>query len=217
MLFTITLAFRILRYLGFFLVVTLPLTVLGIICLAIYLPFCTKNPLNSIEAKLPRLLRFFDCADLYAEFGRNPITYLTVVCPKGRYARFVWIALRNPLNYFSYKYLGVTPQSSIVCLTLSQTFSKSMPAGSKTTVGDSAQDAAGKFYVEYLIDSKFYYEYYIVYKYPTYVDTYLFRGTPTCLRFRLGHKLGAPGELQYGKTIQDVFVISPFKTYSGLQ
>jgi hypothetical protein len=111
------------------------------------------------NVKLPALFRWFDNADIYDEFNRNPITYLSQVVPSGILGRYYWLAIRNPLNYFGYKVLGYKASREI--------------AGSP--IGDTGGKTPG--FVHYEYDGV--YEYYYIKKW----------SATKCLRFRLGWKL----------------------------
>lgn len=182
---------RFIKHCIIFLALELPMQLIGMILLAIALPFC-KSP------QLPYILRWFDLADFYV--GRDPVTYLTQIVPKGWKERWYWIAWRNPCNYFAYKYLGI-PANTV--LTLNER-SPSDPA-SYDLVGDATGKTGGLAYSEYKAGSRTYYEYY-------YVLPYTIFGARKCFRFRMGWKIG--GE-PTGEPIQQVFVISPIRDYRG--
>lgn len=157
---------RLLKNLGILFGVLLPLQLVGIIVL---LPTVFLNhrlvgsllPTNARELlKLPAFLKWFDSADLYEEFGRDPETYVEKVAPLGWWERYKWLALRNPLNYFGYKVLGYRAKTDI--------------PGSP--VGDNTGKEPGLSVIE-LDDGV--YEYYLIYRY----------ADKLCFRFRMGHKL----------------------------
>jgi hypothetical protein len=206
--------YRLLKTVSIFLFISLPLQVVGIVVLLPYLPFhynyVKKNQPKSW--KLPYLLRWFDSADLYAEFGRNPVTYLTKVVPVGWYTMYTWLTFRNPINYFSYAYLAVCPKDSIKTLNITIVAQSPLqgPYGQKIpNIGDSGNDVAGYQYVEYEIDGGVYYEYYYVHAF----TSSLLAGK--CLRFRMGWKLGLPHEVRINNYVQDVLNLQPLATYSG--
>lgn len=167
-----------------FFALELPLQLLGALLLLIYMPFAQSR------IQLPFMLRWFDCADLYSEFDRSPVTYLTTVLPNGWWTRYCWLAWRNPTNYFSYKYL------SYKC-----TGKETYTILGNIDVGDSTGDMAG---FKYIILGDIY-EYSYIYKW----------SSTTCFRFRMGYKIGNT-ENKPNSYIQGVFVISPYKSYSGL-
>jgi hypothetical protein len=166
--------------------VTLPLWIFGIISLLIILPI-TKT-------YVPIWLRWFDCADHF--IGRNTET-IDAIIKTGWFNYYKFIALRNPLNYFSYHVLGVNcsiPGCKII--------------STDKEVGDNI--APGFQYTE-LQDSNFkclayLYDWIWVYKLPL-------TNTKKCIRFRLGWKLNGLGT---GPIAQEVLVFSPFHSYTGV-
>ena len=155
------------------LLVNLPLEVIGWVIL---LPTC----LLSKENQLPSYLKWFDNADLY--LGRDASTYLSVVS-SGWWSRYVWLAFRNPCNYFGYKVLGFIASFSVP----------------RSSVGDSAGDVPGLFHIE----QSGYYEYYYIKKW----------SSTKCFRFRMGWKLS---DTKSGDWVERVFVIQPYKSYTGV-
>jgi hypothetical protein len=148
---------------------------------------------------LPRYLRWFDNADQF--IGRDTSTYYGVT-KSGKWNRYVWLAFRNPLNYFGYKILGVevieSPKLEDVWVHGN--------AITLTEVGDRKGEKSGVYYVEITIAGKTYYEYHMIQKW----------STTKCLRFRMGHKICDPSSNTTGSIIQWVFVLQPYKDYAGL-
>ncbi len=179
---------RFIKHLVLFLVVLLPLQLVGAVIL---LPVCYLY--NNLP--LPSLLRWFDGADQYV--GRDTSVY-DGVRKQGPWASYVWLAWRNPLNYFGYKVLGLDIQE--IGETISDT-----PAW-PVEIGDGTGQSPGLFHAEYIINGKVYYEYYYIFKYTQ----------KLCLRFRMGHKLGHRVQLTKGRHVQFVGVISPFHSYDGI-
>lgn len=173
LLFIYRLVKQVLKFLGL-----LPLQLLGAVVL---LPVCSIQTLSSEHPQLPWFVRWFDNADIYPENNRTPVTYLTEVLPLGRWGRYTWLAWRNPLNYFSYKYLSCRPTWPVKLTNF-------------TEFGDTDDNKAGFFYIQVNTGNKTYYEYY-------YIGTYL--------RFRMGWKLGHIDEIMPPRRIQDVFDIGP--------
>ncbi len=202
----LTFILRLLKHLALLFLVSIPLQLLGIILLAIYLPIhfqLIKCHLRKSIA-LPYLLRFFDNADPYV--GRDNSTYLAVF-GSGLFNTYSWLAFRNPLNYFGYKYLSIQPMTTIRFIKCSG--SEDDIHGFMTRpIGDN--DYAGTFHVEYLIDNKVRYEYYKI-------IPYTFRGVHKCIRLRMGHKMGLPYNMAIGKYCQHVTVISIYHSFSGLK
>ncbi len=152
--------FRLLKHSLILLCVLLPLEVVGWLVLLPVIYFNQHRLIYGGSIKLPKLFRWFDNADIYEEFGRNPITYFKDVVPSGVWYRYYWLAFRNPLNYFGYKVLGWKADINI--------------PGS--AVGDSSGDHAGIFRITHIPPV---YEYYLIHKW----------SATKCLRFRLGWKL----------------------------
>lgn len=166
--------------------ICLPLELVGILILA---PVC----LMSTSYRLPKILRWFDNADMYV--GRDTSTYLKVV-DSGWIPRYLWLSLRNPINYFGYTVLGVCPQTSLEAR--SETISDS-------PIGDTS--SPGLYRCEAMIDGKSYYEYYLIFVYTFSPDH--------CFRFRMGHKLQKFVDNKIGSSIQWVMCVQPWKAYSG--
>jgi hypothetical protein len=195
---------RILKHLTIYLTISLPLQIIGIVALAIVVPF-----MNNSTVRLPYLLRWFDLADNYPEYNRTNITYVNKILPQGKWARYNYLALRNPTNYFAYKYLSIKRPalSTVFNYSYHQEPDKAWKNKyERKEIGDTT--AAGKMYAELREgngdeDGKVLaYEYYVVWKYRE----------DKCVRIRIGYKLGGlPG--QY---VQEVFVISPFHSYTGV-
>lgn len=175
--------YRLLKHLVIF-IVTLPITIFGCIALGCVLPI-TKT-------YVPLWLRWFDCADPYV--GRNTETIQRVVS-EGWKSYWYFIGVRNPLNYFSYKYLGVDTTGCTV-------------VSNDPEVGDNK--APGLQYTE-LLDkdhSVKAYEYYYIWVYIVPLTT-----IKKCIRLRLGYKLNGLGA---GTIAQEVLVVSPFHSYTGV-
>lgn len=182
-----------------FLCISVPLQLLGALIL---LPFLYYRH-DKYARTLPSWLKWFDCADFYV--GRDTSTYVNKIIPQGWWIRYCWLAWRNPINYFSYKYLGFLlepPYKSLTYIKIPE---------SEHDIGDSSQDIEGFYYQEIEVNSKVYYEYYYIYVY-----TIPFTSIQKCIRFRMGWKLGQNIYAKYGH-VQDVFVISPFHTFSGIK
>lgn len=176
-----------------FLFIALPLQLIGMIILAIYLP------LNPKCRKLPDILAWFDGADQYV--GRDTSVYDQVMAGE-LFLKWNWLAWRNPINYFGYKYLGFELRHPYV----STEYYRS-PQGYQD-IGNSHGDIPGIYYEEITTESGVYYEYYYVHKY----TMPLLKGK--CFRFRMGWKLGQNLDMKEGY-VQEAFVISPFMSYSG--
>lgn len=163
-----------------FLLIQLPLQLIGIILLY---PVCAVYPIGAF----PALLRWFDSADPYV--GRDT-SVIRKVQAQSLYERYNWVAFRNPINYFAYKYLGFRfPEKTRYTLV------------GNLDVGDSTGDEPGYRYLE---TDKGYYEYLYVKRI----------GLKSCFYFRLGWKLGGLKN-KPGSYCQQVFTIS-YRSYSGV-
>lgn len=197
-------ALRLLKHVVKFLVIEVPLQLIGAIVLLVYLPIhlklVTNDPSKSI--RLPYILRIYDNADMYV--GRDYSTYRKVF-GSGYWNLYCWLAWRNPLNYYSYVWDGVTPEKEAKLTYTEIVFFKNRTDNKRNEIGDN--DCPGRELIEWRLDGKTYYEYYAIYPYTIF-------GYKKCLRFRLGYKLGF--NMAVGKPTQSVFVISPFHTYLGV-
>lgn len=187
--------FRFVTQLLKFLIVVLPLMIAGWFILAILLLFIPNN-----DTKLPALFRWFDNVDGY--IGRDTSVF-DAVCAQGWWARYCWMAWRNPINYFGYMYLGFQFTSGGKYLSVDP---------SQFNVGDTSQ--AGFRYIEYeqndtsidaiMLGGKIYYEYCYIKKW----------SATKCLRFRFGWKI-VNNSNPIGSYCQWVFVFQPHKAYTG--
>ena len=199
-------AARVIKCVLILLFVSIPLQLVGAVLLLGYLPYQQNLILSNagtgeeLSYRLPVWLRWFDCADLYLEFGRTPVTYLFKVVPQGWWVRYCWLAWRNPINYFSYSYLA--HKVVIRNINKAKTFEIGDPE-----VGDSTNDHPGTFYVQIEdFDEKVIFEYYKIIKW----------SATKCCRIRIGHKIGALKDLKDGQYIQDVLVFQLYRSYAGI-
>lgn len=171
--------------------------------------------INPVTIKLPLWLRWFDGADQY--FGRDTSVY-DAIMKESAWQKYIWLAWRNPLNYFGYKYLGINISDKVQIVLDSRTANNS-----SLQVGDGVNKCSGTVYTEIAIrdsiyggwsqklvrvnESK-YFEYYKIVKYN-------FFGSTKCVRIRIGWKIGQDRPIQSGPC-QWVFVISPFHSYDGV-
>jgi hypothetical protein len=182
---------RLVKALVQFILIEVPLQLVGAIILLIYLPFTSR-------LQLPYLLKWFDCADFYID--RDVTTYLGVLA-QGWWARYKWLAWRNPINYFEYIYLGIKVAPDHMYTVYNP---------EEEQVGDSTGDRPGLRYIELQQDNKTYYEYYYIVKYSLFANQ-----EQKCFRFRLGWKISDKNN-SIGSYIQHVLVVSPYKSYSGV-
>lgn len=199
---------RFIKYLATFFCIIIPLQLLGTLIL---FPLCYFYGIG----KLPRIFRWFDSADPH--IGRNtevvdkisngehtkynfypyPTSHMQITIN-----RYMWLAWRNPLNYFAYTQLGFTLDKSAARVL------REDPADLE--IGDSPGDHPGLFHIEIEQHGKTFYEYYWIYPY-----TFPGKGT-VCIRFRMGWKISQSSTWKDIEHVQWVFVISPVKSYSGI-
>lgn len=200
--------YRFIKHLTILLLISIPLQILGLLIL---LPVVAFYDIG----KLPRALRWFDSADPFT--GRNTEVIDRTNqggwlkdSPAGTYSKlatiwnkYIWIAWRNPTNYFGYKVLGLQIRNWYIIY--NQTIT-SIPVDitDKIIIGDNTGKYPGLQITEIKVNEKIYYEYYWVKPY----------GTNKCFRFRLGYKFNT-SKIQAGEYIQQVFVISPYTGYTG--
>lgn len=179
---------KLILQLCFYLVIFLPLQFLGAVILAVYLPFSKSN-------QLPTILRWFDNADQYVE--RDNSTYLSVI-NAGLFDRYVWLAWRNSLNYFSYKILGFVIKSPTLIL-----------QEGNPNVGDSTGRQHGAYKIIISNQGHQYYQYYLVLKYTLF-------NYPLCLRIMIGHEIGPWDQIVEDQYVVWVCSIVPIRSYSGI-
>lgn len=176
---------RLIKHLSIYFFISLPLIVVGIVALPVVAFFYDIG-------KMPIWSRWFDSADPYV--GRDTTT-IEIINKQGWFKKYWWVAIRNPINYFSYKYLSfVLDEDALFILE------------GEPNVGDSTGDIPGYKYIEVIQKDKTYYEYYYIKKW----------SKTKCFRFRMGYKIGDPYLNQKGEIQQEVLVLQPYKSYSGL-
>ncbi len=206
--------YRVLIHFSIFLFISLPLQLLGAIVLIPVVPFYDIG-------KLPFLFRWFDSVDTYTNRDLWTINLINgggwiddPITPSGTYSghqllinKYVWLAWRNPINYFSYKVLGIQVQGEVIT-TLNNLYPLiPVPLNESIEIGDTEGNYPGIQSVEMAINNKTYYEYYMACPYTIF-------GATRCIRIRIGYKL-TDFVLVNGALIEEVFVISPFHSYSG--
>lgn len=164
------------------LVVLLPLTLLGIPILAVAILF-----MPPVMVGLPKSIKWFD------NWGKE--------YPAGYWARFTWMALRNPVNYFQYSVLGMPTTGTLVQTMTNKNY----------FVSDKGHGGLLEQEVKCQETGKTYYEVY-------YVKPYMVFGRKLAIRARIGHKIGTHMIDPYASlppVIQWVFSINPFQPYTG--
>lgn len=192
------------------LLLCIPLQLIGAVVLLFVLPVVRYRARRyNASVRLPGAFKWFDNYDVWSEGKRDTSTYLQVF-RQGFWYNYYWLAVRNPCNYFGYQILGFEVKSSLSLLNQSIEICIPPEIPPKVIiqdvemVGDSAGHYPGQIYSEYLVDGKIRYEYYLIFQW----------SKSKCFRFRMGYKCGHLGFLP--KPIEAVFVIQPFKDYTGI-
>lgn len=176
---------RFIKHLATFLFFVIPLMILGWLILPFVLLFVPKN-----QIRLPAVFKWFDSVDSY--IGRDTSVYQSV-CQQGYWARYTWIAFRNPINYVGYKVLGFQFNGT-------EMYYRYDPK--QFDIGDTSRE--GFRSIEVMKDKNFYYEYYWIKKW----------SQTKCLRIRIGWKI-VNNLNPIGSWCQWVLVFQPWKDYSG--
>jgi len=194
---------RLVKHLSIYLLVLLPLELIGAVIGGLYLFF---TPLH--KGALPKWLNWYN--NYHDEY------------PGEQWELYNWLFFRNPLNMFQYTYLGYTCPSWTLPTYVSYggRGKKDWPhvRDSAVVIGSPVGDGLreGFQYIEYqhywhctLLNPRAHitaYSYYFIWK-------YTIQGVNKCVRFRLGHKLDE--KPVPGKTYQWVLTFSPGTTYTG--
>lgn len=176
---------RFVKHLLTFLFFVVPLMIAGWFILPIVLLFVRKD-----EIRLPSLFKWFDSADSYID--RDTSVY-KAVCQEGYWARYIWLAFRNPINYVGYKVLGFQFDGTEMYYNYDS---------KQFDIGDTSRE--GIRTIELMKNEKIFYEYYIIKKW----------SQTKCLRIRLGWKI-KDNLNPIGSWCQWVFVFQIWKDYSG--
>ena len=216
--------FRILQQILVLVCIKLPVQLIGIPIVALELLFHLKDKRlnNCLDQRL--FFKWFDNGDdrdrkygLNGDLGYQASThnlsidsYKKLLKSGARLTkwhlykmRFIWLALRNPINYFQYRVLGV--KSSRINKAI---YYDDIPT-QENEIGDWHKPGIRQREVTDTSGHIFAWEYYIVYQYPFKKDK--------CFRARIGHKLGhRPKDEAVGRDyIQWVCSIQPWKSYKG--
>lgn len=182
---------RLIDFMLMFFCFLLPMMIIGAIILLFVCPFMPKDKLQ-----LPKYFRWWDNVDSY--IGRDTRVYQSV-CQQGWWARYCWLAWRNPINYFDYVHLG---------LKWNGTELYDVYNSNEDDVGDGTYP--GWRHIEVVQydgkEWKPYFEYYLIYKYP-FAPKY-------CLRFRCGWKIG-DNKNKPDTLSQWCLVFNPLMPYTG--
>ncbi len=181
-----------------FFFIYIPVLLAGFIILAVALPFIGRE-----KTELPRFLRWFDTFDPKEKLWgamhySNPLRVDDIPKdPRGFMARYNWLAIRNPINYFQYKVLGEVWNDGWL-------YASEGPSN----VGDNEGHIGGKRVI--IAGTKPIYEYYSV-------RPYRLLGRDLCVRTRIGHKIGNPEDRKEGDVMQFVVSWSPIHPYRGIK
>ena len=201
---------RFIKHLLTFFFIKLPVQLAGIPILAILLLVVPRD-----REYLPRMFRWWDNHERYFEGnksddGLSGPDYIRNKWrnPTGWLARFYWLALRNPANYFQYAYLGRirnTPYRTMRvrgCV-FQEDGSKNRTNPQKLlSVGTHTWNRRGYYYQEVINGAETLWELYMVW--PLYKKWHF--------RLRMGWKLGGIySQKKEGDGIQWVLAITPLK------
>ncbi len=188
---------RFMKHLVTFLVFVLPLTILGWVILYPALLLLPKE-----ATSLPRYLRWFDNVDGDGLIGDtiNVARNLALgVDPFGVYAKYKWIAFRNPIQGFKYLVLGMPNKEGMQSYYDTKVELPSLLVGDYTTGGYVIHETT--------VNNTRYYEYY-------YIKPYRLFNKSVCVRARFGWKLAGQFD-RPRENISWTFAFNPFHTYRG--
>lgn len=197
--------YRVLIHTAKFLLIKIPMQLLGMVVLAPVLVFVPKNAQH-----LPKAFKWLDNADYYRKvvgeqtdgLSGDPGIRARWKNPDGWLARYYWLAIRNPINYFQYYKLGVSYRL--------QDIDKITYSGNRYTsdwIRDRDVPNNGLFLCEVVLGGRTYWEIYLVINHLS----------DRCLRLRLGWKINQAPEYEIvdqlvrNEHLQFSFNIHPFK------
>ena len=198
---------RLFKHILMLLLVVLPIQLLGMVILLLVLPFVPTD-----REILPKMFRWFDNAEIPLGIGSKDDGLAGPAYYRGPYlfslrklpypialfiVRYTWLALRNPINYFQHKVVGVH---------ITHLFTANLSKYDEG-VGNKEGDHEGTSYLEINMDNKTIWELYIVKKYKWLPNK--------CFRLRIGWALDKPSECTIGSYKRWVFTITPFMSYEG--
>ena len=185
--------------------IKIPMQLLGMIVLAPLLLFIPRD-----KEYLPKYFKWFDNADYYRKPKGSQIDGLSgdpgyrnqFKDPTGWWARYCWLALRNPINYFQYYKLGVAYELGNI--------SDISYSGNRFTsdwIRKGGSNNSGLFVAEVRIRNRTYWELYWVFNW----------SDDRCLRLRLGWKINqVPEKSIYDQVVENrhfqfTFNLHPYK------
>ena len=181
---------RIFTHILILLLVCIPLELIGCIVL---LPVVYYQ--GGVFTQLPRIIRWFDNADQF--IGRDTSTY-QAVAESGWWNRYLWLAFRNPSNYFGYTVLGHKVKEKLSLVSYDAD-TASLP------IGDRVGENPG---TEYTVVNDAGTEVWQYHKIIKWSDT-------KCARFLIGWKIFDIEKNEVGSIIQWACTIQPYKDYTG--
>lgn len=187
---------RFLKHLLMFIGIILPLTVIGWIILYPVLLVLPKS-----STALPRALVWFDNVDgdgLIGDLSNQQRNADKGIDPEGAYAKYKWIAFRNPIQGFKYLVLGAPANEINLVTSVSRSYIVGQPVGDYTSGGTLFAYS----------DNRQYYEYY-------YIIPYKVLTLNLCVRIRFGWKLIGIAD-KPREYISWTFALSPWHTYRGI-
>lgn len=188
---------RFLRHFLVFVALVLPLTVVGWIILYPVL-LCLPREANN----LPRFLRWFDNVDndgLIGDRANQERNYKLGIDPFGDFAKYKWIAFRNPVQGFKYLFLGIN------ILDIGYIVAENKPDIGGEIVGDYT--SGGTLFATTFNGARKYYEYYLI-------KPHRIFNKNLCIRARFGWKLAGLGD-KPRTHVSWTFAFNPVHTYRG--
>lgn len=199
--------YNLLKHLLVFTLIKIPVHISAFIVVPIAVLLLPRKK-SYLYTKLPFFLSWYNNGDEYDEmFGivgppenqeRNKDRGIN---PEGKLAGILWL-LRNPINHFQYRTLGIYTLPHPVHLSVFKV--DNYPLIDAYTVGDQQNNSGGVKYIKY----HKWYEYYIVIPYQ--------KGPGRCFRARIGWKLGGRDEIKRRARIQWAFAVHPWHGYNGV-
>tara|TARA_R110002126_G_scaffold13516_1_gene58506 strand:+ start:268 stop:879 length:612 start_codon:yes stop_codon:yes gene_type:complete len=199
---------KFIKHILVFFFVKFPLQIIGIPILAVLLLFIPED-----REYLPKKFRWWDNHERYTEgnIGDDSLSGSSHIRnewsnPTGWLARFYWLALRNPVNYFQYNILGRVKKSPYT-LDVQRVRGFSFPSNKTNPkkwlqVGTHEYNTRGWYYQEVTNGDDKLWEFYVIY--PLFKKWHF--------RFRAGWKLGGfYSNKKQGDAIQWVFSMTPLK------
>ncbi len=210
--------FRFTKHAFVYFVVCLPLILVGMVILAVVLPFIKEG-----QERLPKCLAWFD-NDSGIRLGypggdglAGDPNYRRMRAEEGHtsiyWERYTWLALRNPINYFSYKILGhkFVAGDTVTKLEGPIDPGMTMDGGLKILEMETIRPYPTVLYLGLSSVPMIVYPTKTLYEYH-YVKAYTLFGKKLCFWARFGWKINHPSEVITGETTEWVFTCNPVKS-----